>query len=168
MDVNLVFDDLNDWKSVNENFTLFHYLSVKSNYEQIILLARLFFPEIITVGGCVFLKESRQLFEIENFWKATKNLTQFEKAINATVLSFIFKTETEKEYNMSKEVAEILKKSWKLYFYETYKELDLEVEIYNDEYDGWCITVYQKDKKNQEKPNISTLVKTLKGEESEK
>jgi hypothetical protein len=43
---------------------------------------------------------------------------------------------------------------WKLYFGNKYRDRNLAIEIYEDKYDGWSITVYQKDKINNPKPEF--------------
>jgi len=66
-------------------------------------------------------------------------------------------TNLESEENneaLNGKMAIFMKDKWQYYFETLHKNKNIEVEIYNDEYDGWCITFYQKDKLKHLKPEI--------------
>lgn len=150
-----LFDDFVKWKKVNGVFTALDYLGIKSNCEQLLLSSVLFFPDLIIVEGSYFLRESRQWGDVEGFWQNTETATNLEETMNDVCLANIFPEDVDE--HKFHYLIKIISMSWNMYFSEKYKDLDLCVKPYNDEYDGWSITVYKKDD-NRKKPKLETLI----------
>lgn len=113
---------------------------MKLSPAQILLAGQLFFPEIVIESNCVFIKESRQYKFLQEYRNRFKDNTSLEKYINCIFLECWFPSETEN----IKELAEFIKQSWEIHFQKKYPELNIVTEIYEDEFDGWCVTCYRK------------------------
>ena len=138
------FSDFTDWKSKNENFSVFDYLPLKISHEQVLLASQLFFPKLVIEDGCVFIQESRQYKFLEQSKGACKDKSSLEKYINCVFLECMFNCDTKKDKDMIQSLAELIKQSWEIWFKKQYPDFNLEVEIYEDEFDGWCVTCYKK------------------------
>ena len=137
------FSDFYDWKSKNNDFSLFDYLPIKINSEQLLLANLLFFPKFVEEDGCIFIEESRQKKFLQQAKNSCKDKFSLEKYINCVFLECMFNCETDKDRKLIQHLAEHIKHSWDLWFKEKYPKLNMVTEIYEDEFDGWCITCYQ-------------------------
>lgn len=144
--------ELNDWKEKNKNFSIFDYLGFKCTFECFIAVSKLFFPDLVFVDDCIFLRDSCQKSDITNFYNHTNSAADFEKAINFICLSNLISINETISKDAIKEVVSNICRSWRMYFDKEYKEHNLIVESYEDEYDGWCVTFYQKKNINAKKP----------------
>ena len=161
MGIDDLLDEYKSWKSTNKNFTAFDYLGIKNTYEDIIILSRLFLPDVSIIAGCFLLNDSRQKVAFNEYWKKATTAADLEKVINFICFPNIIKTQTEKDLLLNKELIPIVKQSWEGYFYRKYEILNLTVESYEDEYDGLSITVFQKENTKKVKPDISELKEYL-------
>ncbi|MCR5081101.1 MAG: hypothetical protein K6B17_07145 [Treponema sp.] len=137
------FSDFHDWKSKKNDFSLLDYLPLKINSEQLLLANLLFFPKLVEEDGCFFIEESRQKKFLEQAKNSCKDKSSLEKYINCIFLECMFICKTDKDRKLIQHLAEHIKHSWDLWFKEKYPELNMVTEIYEDEFDGWCITCYQ-------------------------
>ena len=138
------FSDFTDWKSKNDNFSLFDYLPLKVSHEQVLLVSQLFFPNLVIKDGCVFIQESRQYKFLQQSKDVCKDKYSLEKYINCVFLECMFNCNTEKDIDMIQRLAEIIKQSWEIWFKKQYPGLNMVTEIYEDEFDGWCVTCFSK------------------------
>lgn len=134
--------DYNEWKKKNEDFSFFDYLPIKLTIEQLLLASQLFLPEISIEENCVFIKQSRQYKFLHKYKNQFKEKSSLEKYINCFFLECIFQCETDNDKQNVKMLAEVIKTAWEAYFYKNYPEFQMRVEIYEDEFDGWCITCF--------------------------
>lgn len=138
------FSDFLNWKSKNETFSIFDYLSIKLTPEQLLLASQLFFPELVIIDGCVFITESQQYKFLEQAKNTCKDETSLEKYVNCVFLECMFTCNTDNDTKRIQALAEIIKNIWEIYFKKIYPELNMVTEIYEDEFDGWCVTCYRK------------------------
>ncbi|HCC36496.1 MAG TPA: hypothetical protein DEQ14_02165 [Treponema sp.] len=157
MNLDCLLQDYKLWKNTNEYFTAFDYLGLKCNSEQIFTVSKLFFPDVSIVADCFFLNDSRQKTEFDVFWKNAVTAADLEKVMNFVCLNNIVKSEADDNFFINKEIITIMKQSWEMYFSKKYKNLNLIIEDYEDKYDGWSITVYQRDNLTRAKPCIDNL-----------
>lgn len=144
MDFTSLIPEYKIWKENNLDFTIIDYLGVKSSYEQILIASKLFFPDLFITNGLVLLKESCQLVNAESFWTNTKTLADFERTINFVCLGNIISITNEQDLLLCKETVIMIKKSWDIFFKCNYSDYDLVSDIYEDEFDGWCVTFFQR------------------------
>lgn len=144
MDVLTKFSDFNEWKIKNEGFTIFNYLTIKTTPLQIYLAGKLFFPELIFDGKYIFIKDSPQFKFLDDCKNKNMSDNSIEKYINSIMLECLFPNSSEYNEKFFKELAGLIEKSWKLHFANAYPNIKIEVEKYNDEFDGWCVTCYNK------------------------
>jgi hypothetical protein len=148
-------EDYKNWEKVNDDFTSLHYIGAVCNFSHITTISRLFFPEIVIVSDCVFLKDSRQKPYFKGWWEKALTIPDLEKIINFICIGDLTNLESEQNNEvLNEKIAIFLKDVWQHYFEIAYKNINVEVKIYNHEFDGWCITVFQKDKLNYPKPEI--------------
>jgi hypothetical protein len=145
--------ELKDWRRGNANFSIFDYIGLRCNYAQIIAISRLFFPELVFIEGCVFLRDSCQKSDIERFYNHAETAADFEKAMNFVCLKNLIPVKDERDGALVKEIVDLIKKSWSMYFEKEFKEYALVVNAYEDEYDGWCVTFYQEKNVGSRKPS---------------
>ena len=144
MDILTKFSDFNDWKVRNENFTFFNYLSLKTTPLQLYLAGKVFFPELIFDGNCIFIKDSPQYQYLDDCKNSNMSDNAIEKYINSVMLECLFAEYSEYNENFYEELAEMIKNSWELHFEKAYPNIKMTVEKYEDEFDGWCVTCYKK------------------------
>lgn len=155
MDTLEYLSDFRDWKLKNENFTILDYLPLKVTVEQVLLISQLFFPEIVSENNCIFIKMSRQYAFLHQYKDHFKDDSSLEKYINCVFLECIFPCDTDAVRRKIKKLAEIIKQSWEMYFSIKYPQFNITIEMYEDEFDGWCVTCYQNDfmRNNENKDN---------------
>ncbi len=71
--------------------------------------------------------------------KKFKDDVSLEKYINCVFIESMFPCDNK----IAGELAKTVAKSWKFYFFNEHPCLNIKVELYEDEYDGWCVTCYQ-------------------------
>ena len=148
-------DDYSKWKKANDVFTSQHYIGAVCNFSHIVAISRLIFPEIVIISDCFFLKDSRQKANIKELWENAITISDLEKMVNFICISNLTNLEAEKNNEiLNEKIAIFLKDMWQYYLEMIHKDKKIEIQIYNDMYDGWCITVYQKDKLKHPKPDI--------------
>jgi len=149
------FNDFSNWKSVNDIFNTLDYIGATCNFSHIAAISKLLFPEIVIISDCVFLKDSNQNKDIKGFWENASSISNLEKVINFICINNLTNMESEKNnIFLNEQIAILIKNIWKNHFVNIHKDKNIEIEIYNDEYDGWCITIYQKDKFKHPKPEV--------------
>ena len=162
MEIESLVDEYKSWENANEYFTSFDYIGLKCNTEQVYIVSKLFFPDISIIADCFLLKDSRQKFAFKECWNRATSVYDIEKYINFISIANNIKTEKNNEFLITRELTAVLKQSWELYFSKKHEDLDLIVETYEDEYDGWCITVYQKESIEKPKPSLDEFFMYLK------
>ncbi len=158
MDIKYFLSEYENWNNVNDFFSVFDYIGLKSSCEQIFMCSELFFPEVIFIQDCFFIESSRQWSNSIFWWNCAENAGELEKYINSFCLSMFFDEASNKE---GRKIIEILQLSWSIYFKNKFPKLNLEVETYNDYYDGWTVTVYKKNNLNKEKPELDIFSKSI-------
>ena len=145
---NEIVQDYVLWQKANpDNFTWWSYANMKADIETALGLAKFFYPEIVEIDGCIFIKDN---FTHENYnqWKKAckNNKMDLEKAINSYEIKDFFhiNSDYEDKYinEQIKALGNILKKFWTLSFKERFPCRNIIVEIIEDE--SLYITVYEK------------------------
>jgi hypothetical protein len=90
MQIEDIIPEIKVWQSANKNFTVFDYIGVKSSYEQIIAISKLFFPDIVCVDGYILLKDSCQKIDATEFFNNIETMADFEKVMNFICLGNLF------------------------------------------------------------------------------
>jgi hypothetical protein len=136
------------WLKANpDNFTWWSYINMKADIKTALGLAKFFYPEIVEIDECIFIKDS---FTYENYnqWKkvCNNNKIDLEKSMNSYEIKDFFHINTDYEDKYINEqiqaLGNVLKKFWTLSFKERFPHRNIVVEIIEDE--SLYITVYEK------------------------
>ncbi|GHU10868.1 hypothetical protein FACS1894151_10450 [Spirochaetia bacterium] len=148
-------NEFKKWKDKNSFFTPFHYIGAICNFENLLAISKLLFPDVVLIADCFLLKDTRQWKSFNEFWENAKTSADLEKTINFICINSLTNIDSEKNDNvLNKEIAYLIKNSWELFFSNEYKDLDLSINVYEDNNDGWCITVFQNKNENRQKPPV--------------
>lgn len=162
IDLKKLIPEYVEWKNSSGYFTPLDYLGIICNYKQLLTISKLLFPDVQLVEGCFFLTENEQWYDISHFTRSWENATyvaDLEKMTNYICLGNIFRNNSDIEDLQCKEMTNILSLSWSLYFNSKFPEYDLIVDVYDDEYDGWSVTVYQNENLTIKKPPLASILK---------
>jgi len=97
----------------------------------IVHISKLFFPELVFVDDCVFFKEKYNEFNY-NQWKIglKSDSKQIERMMNHIHVYDLYENHKEDiEDTVFLETAKLLKFSWELYFYKTFPDKALIIEL---------------------------------------
>lgn len=138
------------WKDKWEDksaISLQQYISFNIHPEDILIVGKLFFPEIIEVNECVFLKDNfdKDVYEeISTQYKNDNNL--IERTINRIhIYEYFAQCEDSIDDTIFENVGNMLKFSWQIYFNKVFSEKEIVVEYNNNELEyGPTLTFYHK------------------------
>ncbi|WP_346880154.1 hypothetical protein [Clostridium sp. UBA3061] len=119
---------------------------MKSDIQIELGFAKFFYPEIIEIDNCIFIKDN---FSSERYeqWKVVCNDKKtLEKAINSYEIKEFFHMNTDfEDKNINEQIqalGNILKKIWTLGFNERFPDMNIVVDIIEDD-ESLYITVFQ-------------------------
>ncbi|WP_346848259.1 hypothetical protein [uncultured Clostridium sp.] len=135
------------WQKANpKNFSWWNYVNMKSDIQIALGFAKFFYPEIIEIDNCIFIKDN---FSSERYeqWKVVCNDKKtLEKAINSYEIKEFFHMNTDfEDKNINEQIqalGNILKKFWTLGFNERFPDMNIVVDIIEDD-ESLYITVFQ-------------------------
>ncbi len=125
---NKIIEEYIIWQKANpKSFSWWNYVNMKSDIQIALGFAKFFYPEIIEIDNCIFIKDN---FSSERYeqWKVVCNDKKtLEKAINSYEIQAL---------------GNILKKFWTLGFNERFPDMNIVVDIIEDD-ESLYITVFQ-------------------------
>ena len=99
-------------------------------------LDKFFYPDIVEIDGCIFIKDSFTYENYDQWKKVCNNKMDLEKAINSYEIKDFFHINTDYEDKYINEqiqaLGNILKKFWTLSFKERFPCRNIIVEIIED------------------------------------
>lgn len=121
-------------KANPNNFTWWNYVNMKADIKTALGFAKFFYPELIEVENCIFIKDC---FSIKKYnqWKKVCNNEKItiEKAMNSYEIKDFFHINTNYEDVYIEEqiqaLGTILKKFWTLSFKERFPNRNITVDI---------------------------------------
>jgi len=133
-------------KANHKSFSWWNYVNMKSDIQIELGFAKFFYPEIIEIDNCIFIKDN---FSSERYeqWKVVCNDKKtLEKAINSYEIKEFFHMNTDfEDKNINEQIqalGNILKKIWTLGFNERFPDMNIVVDIIEDD-ESLYITVFQ-------------------------
>lgn len=136
------------WKSKwldKSSIDLFQYISFNMQPDDILIVGKLLFPDIVQVDNCVFLKTNynREVYESIKV-KYGNNHQKIEYEINSIHIYDIFAHSADNVSNRSfNEIAVLLQFSWKIYFKEILPNKRVIVEHIDNQIEyGSILTFY--------------------------
>lgn len=82
-----------EWKnrwSQKDNIDIYQYISFNIHPDDILIIGKLLFPEIIEIENCILLKDNYDYFLYENLKKKYNNSSEIEFEINKLYLYDLF------------------------------------------------------------------------------
>lgn len=120
---------------------------MKADIQIALGFAKFFYPEIIEVDNCIFIKDGFTMEKYEQWKCVCKDRKTLEKAINAYEVRDFFHINTNfDDENINEQVqalGNILKKFWTLSFNERFPNINIVVEIIEDD-ESLYITAFQE------------------------
>lgn len=158
IDLEKLIPEYVECQKLNKDFYPFDYLGMITDYKPLLTISKFLFPDVQLIEGCFFLKDSRQWSGITGWWESSTYAANLEIAINDICLELVLPANSDIEDLQCKEMINILQLSWSLYFKSKFPEYNLVIDVYENPYDGWSITVFQIDNLSIKKPPLSSIL----------
>lgn len=136
------------WQKANpNNFTWWSYINIKADIKTALGFAKFFYPEVIEIENCIFIKDCFT-FDKYNQWKEVckNDKLALEKAMNSYEIKDFFhiNTDYDDEYidEQIQALGNVLKQFWTFSFKERFHDRDVVVDVIDYE-DSLYITVFQ-------------------------
>jgi len=135
-----------EYKAVNgSKFNWWSYVNMKSDIQTALGFVKFFYPEIVEIDGCFFLKD-RYRKEAYHQWKKEKiSDCEVEKMVNLYEVADFFHInvdQNENEEELIYTLGEAVKHFWELSFAERFPSKNIKVDLF-EEYGSLFITVYR-------------------------
>lgn len=150
--MSLFRDDLiseyDQWKKHNgSDFTWWDYLNIKFDLQTALSFSKFFYPEIIEMDGCFFLKDKFDAEQLES-WKSScdEDKTCVERMMNFYQIKDFFDQNQNEEENEEEQVVvlgSVLKLFWNMSIQHQLSDPTIVAELFEDRGDLF-ITVYKK------------------------
>ncbi|WP_019878470.1 hypothetical protein [Succinispira mobilis] len=137
------------WRNANpKNFSWWNYVNLKSDLQTALGFAKLYYPEIVEVDGCILLKDkfSEELYELwRDECKGEKSC--IEKMMNLYQLRDFFHLKTQDDGNLESQIkalGDVLVLFWGMSFKNRFPERLIKVEVFEENDGEMFITVFEE------------------------
>ncbi|SCM83042.1 conserved hypothetical protein [uncultured Sporomusa sp.] len=137
------------WRNANpQNFNWWNYVNLKSDLQTALGFAKLYYPEIVELDGCILLKDkfSKELYEL---WKdeCKGEKTCIEKMMNLYQLRDFFHRNTPDDGNLESQIkvlGDVLTLFWSMSFRNRFPGRSITVKVFEETDGESFITVYEE------------------------
>jgi hypothetical protein len=138
-----------EWKnrwSQKDNIDIYQYISFNIHPDDILIIGKLLFPEIIEIENCILLKDNYDYFLYENLKKKYNNSSEIEFEINKLYLYDLFAHCTDiTDDKLFKNIGEFLQFSWSIYFKHKFPNKNIIIECISNTHNyGDILSFYTK------------------------